>query len=684
MFDDPKTYQLLRDAKTTGCFQVESQLCKKFCKLLKPDIFDHISALIAVVRPGVLEAEDEKGQSLAITFCKRKNGEEQTEYLHPALEPILKDTFGIIVFQEQAMLVATELAGFTLQEADDLRKAAGKKLPEEMAKIKIKFLYGAAKLGILNVQQAEQIFEWIEKSQRYSFNKCISGNEKLKRASIAKDAFHPTVAEMYEIKNDIEYAKTTGHNDLRKKYRLSGGYGYGMSMFPDGRIRKNKIIDIQPAGTRKVYKLTLKNGASIVITDNHKFPTDKGELTLKEIQENNPNLYFYGGQKGFPSHLIEIDNIEYLREEETYDITMEGPNHNFVNSEGIVTCNSHSVSYAVISYAHAYIKAHLTKKFICSWLTYTKDEAHRYEKVEKLVLDSKLYINQNGRPIDILLPDLRVLNSDFQIEDDNVRFGITDIKGVGQNTFEALKVSLEKFEKNPKDWTWHNFLIWSLTSNKTVVEALIASGSVNYLNISKKRMYFEYDKISELSKGEVCWLIENGKDFSSITESLTELMKPRTDGSRGPNKNRVQTILGIIASIKNPSYSLKDSHSFIAHEEKKVLGVSITCTTVDDYSDESANCDCSEINRGKTGYIALNAEISSVKETAVKKEGKNKGKKMAFLSVRDLSGGLDNIVCFSDAWEKFSTLFTVGNAVLLIGERNDQKSGLIIKGAHQL
>lgn len=115
-----------------------------------------------------------KGKSLTQHYIDRKHGREDVEYLHPALEPILASTQGILVYQEQAMAIAKDLAGFSLQEADTLRKAIGKKNVELMAKIKKEFISKAIDHGTLNAEEAAEVFSWIEASQRYSFNKSHS------------------------------------------------------------------------------------------------------------------------------------------------------------------------------------------------------------------------------------------------------------------------------------------------------------------------------------------------------------------------------------------------------------------------------------------------------------------------------------------------------------------------------
>ena len=173
LLDCPRTWDLISDGNTKGCFQLESRLGRSMAKKLKPTNIEQLSALIAILRPGCLEAMRD-GKSVSSHYIDKKNGAESVDYFHPALEPILKTTYGEMIYQEQAMEIAKVIAGFNLQEADMLRKAIGKKKPEEMAKVKEKFLIGAKTTNIVTNDEADQIFGWIEKSQRYSFNKSHS------------------------------------------------------------------------------------------------------------------------------------------------------------------------------------------------------------------------------------------------------------------------------------------------------------------------------------------------------------------------------------------------------------------------------------------------------------------------------------------------------------------------------
>lgn len=164
-----KTWDLISLGNTKGCFQLESRLGQTMARKLKPQNIDQLSGLISILRPGCLEAMRD-GKSVSNHYIDKKNGLESIDYFHPALEPILKDTYSEMIYQEQVMSIAKELAGFNLKEADDLRKAIGKKQADKMAKVKHNFIDGSKTKGLINEQEAEQIFEWIEKSQRYLFN----------------------------------------------------------------------------------------------------------------------------------------------------------------------------------------------------------------------------------------------------------------------------------------------------------------------------------------------------------------------------------------------------------------------------------------------------------------------------------------------------------------------------------
>ena len=160
--DDPETYKMLQDGRTTAVFQFESPGMKDVHRQIKPDRFEDLIAIVSLYRPGPMDNIP--------TFIKRKHGEEEITYLHPKLEPILKETYGIMVYQEQVMMIARELGGFTMGGADKLRKVMGKKQIYEIPKQREKFTAGAIENGI-DGEVAKSIFDQMEKFASYGFNK---------------------------------------------------------------------------------------------------------------------------------------------------------------------------------------------------------------------------------------------------------------------------------------------------------------------------------------------------------------------------------------------------------------------------------------------------------------------------------------------------------------------------------
>ncbi len=170
--DDPKAFSLLLNAETTAVFQLESRGMKDLIKRLRPDCFEDIIALVALFRPGPLQS------GMVDNFIRRKHGEEEISYpdehyQHESLKPILEPTYGIILYQEQVMQIAQVLAGYTLGGADLLRRAMGKKKPEEMAKQRSVFRLGAEKNHV-DGELAMKIFDLVEKFAGYGFNKSHS------------------------------------------------------------------------------------------------------------------------------------------------------------------------------------------------------------------------------------------------------------------------------------------------------------------------------------------------------------------------------------------------------------------------------------------------------------------------------------------------------------------------------
>ncbi|MBF6569122.1 MAG: DNA polymerase III subunit alpha, partial [Candidatus Binataceae bacterium] len=163
-FDDPESYRLLARGDTVGVFQMEGSGMRRFLTDLKPSNFEDVIAAISLFRPGTLDA------GMVEPYIRRKHGKEQVEYDHPLLEPVLRDTYGVIIYQEQVMRVAQALSGYTLEEADILRAAMGKKNKVVMERERERFMDGAKRNGV-DRAMAQSIFEKIETFASYGFNR---------------------------------------------------------------------------------------------------------------------------------------------------------------------------------------------------------------------------------------------------------------------------------------------------------------------------------------------------------------------------------------------------------------------------------------------------------------------------------------------------------------------------------
>jgi DNA polymerase-3 subunit alpha len=162
-YDDAPTYELMQAGKTFGVFQLEGQGMRDTLRKVKPTTLGDVIALISLYRPGPMKNIDR--------FANVKHGREAPDYLHPSLQPILEETYGVIVYQEQVMQIAQVLSGYSLGEADLLRRAMGKKKPEEMAKQKSRFIDGAKQRSGVNENLASHIFDLVEEFAGYGFNK---------------------------------------------------------------------------------------------------------------------------------------------------------------------------------------------------------------------------------------------------------------------------------------------------------------------------------------------------------------------------------------------------------------------------------------------------------------------------------------------------------------------------------
>jgi DNA polymerase III alpha subunit len=664
-------WDLMSEGTTKGVFQLESRLGSSWAKRLKPRNNEHLSALGALLRPGCLAAKDDNGVSMTEHYCRRVNGEEVAESFDPALDEILGSTEQILVYQEQAMQIGAKIAGFDLKNVDRLRKAIGKKDQREMSEVKKLFVDGAAQKKVVSEDMAATIWGWIEKSGRYSFNKCVSFDTAFLRPNGDKERH--TVEELFFIKNDIEYARVRGLVYLHNLINDRGHYGSGFSLCNDGRIVENIIRDIRYSGHIYVLSITTESGAKIRVTHNHKFPTSAGIKKASDLRLGDDLYSFCWGQDC--SHIEKILLIEDDGECNTYDVTMDAPNHNFVVSSGIVTCNSHSMSYGLTGYDTAYLKSHFPVQFYTSWLCFAEDKIKPDEEVMELVEDAR----RAGVPI--LPPDLRSKEMIFHTDGISISFGLGNIKGLGENTLAKMFIFVEGVEKKLgrplSQWTWLEWVLCVGSNFLSATQKMIMSGAMDWSGVKRQKMLAELEVVASLTDIEIAWMIDHS--CGDLLKDLRSLARTKKDGGGCANAKRVSLVLGHSALLEKPPTPLNDNVAWMAWAEEQAFGFSLTCSRVDACDLNDANTTVGEFLAGKTGFIMMGVEIRSIRIIKTKK-----GTEMAFLSLVDSSGVLDDVVCFSEPLEEYRYLLTQGNTVLVQGERDPKKNSFVLRKVFQL
>ncbi len=249
--DDRRSFEMLSRGDTIAVFQLESPGMRDLCKKLRPDRFEDVMALVALYRPGPL------GERMHLEYAARKHGQRTVEYLHPDLKPILEETFGIILYQEQALRIAVDMAGFSMAEADTLRKAIGKKIGSVMRAQREMFVSGCTGKGYAK-DLADKLWEMIDHFSGYGFNKCLIGSTRIPDATTGRMW---TIQELFKEGTRIEVSSLNAHGK-----RVSA---------PIGEVWFN--------GAKPVFRLKTRLGREIIATDNHPFYAADGWRMLREL-----------------------------------------------------------------------------------------------------------------------------------------------------------------------------------------------------------------------------------------------------------------------------------------------------------------------------------------------------------------------------------------------------------------
>ena len=470
--DDSEVYRYFQEGWTEDNFHFGSRGLTGYCRKMRPENIEDLIAAISLYRPGAME------NGFHEDYIKRKNGNDgqPIEYWVGA-EQTLKNTYGVIVYQESVMELCRVLGGLSMVEADDVRKAMVKKKYEALHQYHERFVpYYMEHFGVTK-EYAESVWTAIDKASSYLFNRCISGKERIKRHSRTNNAWHPTIAEMYRIRHDREWAISTGHKALHSKY-AHRGYGKAWSMNENGDLVLNEIVDIRYQGVRETLIIHLESGKTITITGNHKFPTPNGE-TFAENLKVGDSLYVYDRNvnnqvRGIKTRLEKIVLITHNDPEEVYDVEMANPYHTFTTQQGVVTCNSHAAAYAITGYISQWLKVHYPVEYWSVAFHFAQEgDASRYIAE----------INKTGvcevRPVNINVSSKQVV-IDFKR-----RALYWSLMGVKQVAERAAEQIISERKENGQYWSLTDFIgrhKWkgsAITSR--VVKNLILSGAFDEL-----------------------------------------------------------------------------------------------------------------------------------------------------------------------------------------------------------
>jgi DNA polymerase-3 subunit alpha len=807
--DDVAVYELLARGDTLGVFQVESHGMRDLLRRLKPDGIEDVIALLALYRPGPLSS------GMVDDFVERKHGRKVVEYPYPTLEPVIRQTYGVMVYQEQIMQVAQVLAGYSLAEADLLRRAMGKKKPEEMAAQKGKFLEGAKANGVPEAT-AVKIFELIDYFSGYGFNRCLSGSTIVLRAGAnAHSGPEVTIRDLYLAQGtNTPYGK-----------KLRAGRVHLLQMHDDGRIRPGRLVRIHYNGTRPVFVVRTASGRSIRATGNHRLLTDAGYLTVDEIRGRPGTKLLvmgkdpeegvghhteraagkgYGPRKGVPSgaenpawidgrhvaletarrivreraggkceacgaepgqrkHGLEFahqktleecggdftrfnsaENLEHLcnpchkrldyqkgerrprwskgrptelddvvsvepdGEEEVFDPEMADPCHNFV-ANGIVSHNSHSAAYGLITYQTAWLKTRYRAEFMASVLTW---EAGNHAQVASLALDCR------RAGIDIVGPDVNLSSRAFTVFDvedapakPSIRFGLGAVKGVGARALEVLS---EARAAGPfLDFLDFLSRVDGRVVNKQVVEALACAGAFDSLGVDRQeamRLAHEHrEAVKALATAE-----KNAKAkvpgnqlglFGVLPAAKPGIVKKKPKNAAKQTGKQSEIVGGDLfggepleSKSPEPSKSTTAETATAKEEEKdepvwakpwtftermareaRVLGLWLTGHPLDRYVDVERVSRCMTIEDLPRLRAGMSASVMGV-IVKVHKIPTKRGDTMGFLAVMDRTMETE-VTLFPNVWKTVEKRVSAGVCVHVIGrvDRDGNDGKLIVE-----
>lgn len=597
--DDGPTYELLGQGETAGVFQLESGGMRDTLKNLRPTCIEDIIAAVALYRPGPMENIPE--------FIRSKH-EGGIKYLHPLLEPILKDTYGIMVYQEQIMQVASAMAGFSLGQADILRRAVGKKKKEVLGAQREVFVSGCVKQGHPK-KLANELYDLIVKFANYGFNRCLPGDVRV----IDYDSGEP-----------IPLARLVAEG--RRPGVLSLG--------PDGKLRRGQVTGVFTNGVKPVYRLKTASGRTIRASSTHRFLRFDGWAELGDLRPGDPIAVPRTLAAGSDILWDRVVAIEPDGEEETFDLTVEG-DHNFV-ADDLIVHNSHAAAYGYLAYITAYLKANFPVPFMAALLTSVKDNT---DKVAEYIRECR----RAGIPV--LPPDVNESRADFTVVGGRIRFGLAAVKNVGEGAVECI---VQARERGGPFTSLMDFLtrVDLRTVNRRAVESLVKAGALDSLGARRSQLL----EVLETA-------MQRAQAGGRRPAGQVSLFDAPAGGNGGP------------AIDVAPEMPLPDIEEFPHHRllalEKEVLGLYISGHPLEGREEDLAartSVTVAGLADLTEGVAVVVGGLVAAARTVLTRNGE----RMSFLALEDLTGQVE-VVLFPRVLERSADLAREDGTVLVRG-----------------
>lgn len=627
--DYDKIYSHLQNLECPyGLFQISGYAAVKGLNQIKPKSLEHLSGVLAICRPGAL--------SFLEQYANYVNTGESVS-LNPLFDDIFKFTGGICLYQESLMAAIVKL-GFTLQDADTIRRIVGKKKVEEV-KLWEEKIYQKAKENDIDFNAAKVVWDVANASASYSFNKCLDVNSLVIKKGVGN-------IKIKNIKIGDEVLCFDTVNKFDRYFKVKNIY------------KNNK----------KCFEFLFASGRKITCSLEHKFLCFEAwkQLSIVSIFLNQYSVVSKHGTD-------KVVSARYIGKIPTLDLEINSGDHNFY-CNGLVVSNSHSVAYSVVAAWSVYLKFNYPQQFFLEAIKMSQNKSDFTKEISQIQQELPKF------GIQLLAPDLVKSEMDFTLEGRNIRYGLSAIKGISNHTIDKLRSFIDREKANKFDV----FQAAKLSKlNIGALCSLIQSGCLSSYGEDRPRMVLEAQVWNILSDSEKVFFMHNGHiyDFNVIDmlRKFDQLINSK--GKRVIKDSRMETIRKKCLGYFD-IYSKNSKHPRLASffYEKKLLGYSYSETLrnifIKDQPDLE-NIDKIKMDSSVGSTVHLAAEVVE----CYKKKSQN-GKNYMRMLLQDESGSISALL-FGDDCDRYfrngGEEFKENDIIYLRGQLGDDRNTIWIR-----